>query len=51
MCFAWISEQTAITSPYSIKWLFFTADEEEEDDVYFVVQNESSHLIEIDSDL
>ena len=50
MCFAWISEQTAITSPYSIKWLFFTADEEE-DDVYFVVQNESSHLIEIDSDL
>jgi len=39
-------------SDYSLSDCYFITEEEEEEEyVYFVVQNESSHLIEVDSDL
>jgi hypothetical protein len=38
MCFVWISEQTAIISVYSIKWLVFITEVES---VYSAVRAES----------
>jgi hypothetical protein len=45
MCFVWVSEQTAIISPYSINWLVFITKTE---CVYCAVRAASLYIIQVD---
>ena len=44
MCFVWISEQTAMISPYSINWLVFVTETES---VYCAARTEYLHEIQV----